>query len=82
MTDDTTPVDEPEELSVPDAAASLGVSPGHVQKLIDAGLLPHLAGQPGPRVRKADLAAYRRSVDQRHAFLDALAAEAQKMGLY
>lgn len=73
---------EAEEVSTTVAAAFLGVSRPHVVKLIETGLLPRRMAGSHRRVRLTDLVAYKRAVDQRHAFLDDLAAESQAMGLY
>jgi len=71
-----------EDLTTTQAARLLGVSRPHVVKLIDSGLLQaHRAGT-ARRVRAADVAAYKRVVEERHAILDELAAETQDMGLY
>jgi excisionase family DNA binding protein len=75
-------VSEAEEVSTSAAAEFLGVSRPHVVKLIDSGLLPCRMAGSHRRVRMTDLMAYKRTVDRRLAFLDALAAEAQDMGLY
>lgn len=75
-------VSEAEEVSTSVAAAFLGVSRPHVVKLIESGLLPRRMAGSHRRVRLTDLVAYKRRVDQRHAFLDDLAAESQEMGLY
>lgn len=75
-------VSEAEEISTSAAAEFLGVSRPHVVKLIDSGLLPCRMAGSHRRLRMTDLAAYKRSVERRHAFLDELAAEAQEMGLY
>lgn len=75
-------VSEAEEVSTSVAAAFLGVSRPHVVKLIETGLLPRRMAGSHRRVRLTDLIAYKRRVDQRHAFLDDLAAESQEMGLY
>jgi excisionase family DNA binding protein len=71
-----------EDLTTTQAARLLGVSRPHVVKLIDSGFLQaHRAGT-ARRVRAADVAAYKRVVEERHAILDELAAEAQDMGFY
>lgn len=70
-------VSEAEEVSTSVAAAFLGVSRPHVVKLIETGLLPRRMAGSHRRVRLTDLVAYKRRVDQRHAFLDELAAEAR-----
>jgi excisionase family DNA binding protein len=75
-------VSEAEEVSTSTAAEFLGVSRPHVVKLIDSGFLPGRMAGTHRRVRMTDLAAYKRSVDRRHAFLDELAAESQELGLY
>lgn len=75
-------VSEAREVSTSAAAVFLGVSRPHVVKLIETGLLPRRMAGSHRRVRLADLVAYKRRVDQRHAFLDELAAETQEMGLY
>ena len=75
-------VSEAEEVSTSVAAAFLGVSRPHVVKLIETGLLPRRMAGSHRRVRLADLAAYKRSVERRRAFLDELASEAQDLGLY
>lgn len=75
-------VSEAEEVSTSVAAAFLGVSRPHVVKLIEAGLLPRRMAGSHRRVRVADLAVYKRSVERRRAFLDEIAAEAQEQGLY
>jgi excisionase family DNA binding protein len=73
---------EAEEVSTSAAAEFLGVSRPHVVKLIDTGALPARMAGTHRRVRMTDLAAYKRTVDRRRAFLDELAAEAQEAGLY
>jgi excisionase family DNA binding protein len=75
-------VSEAEEVSTSVAAAFLGVSRPHVVKLIETGLLPRRMAGSHRRVRLTDLIAYKRVVDQRHAFLDDLGAGSQEMGLY
>lgn len=75
-------VSEAEEVSTSAAAAFLGVSRPHVVKLIETGLLPRRMAGSHRRVRLTDLVAYKRSVDQRHAFLDELMEETEEMGLY
>lgn len=74
-------VSEAEEVSTSVAAAFLGVSRPHVVKLIETGLLPRRMAGSHRRVRLTDLAAYKGAVDQRHAFLDDLAGEAEQMEL-
>lgn len=71
-----------EDLTTTQAARLLGVSRPHVIKLIDNGILPSHHAGTARRVRAADVAAYRRTVESRHTILDELAAEAQSMGLY
>lgn len=73
---------EAEEVSTSVAAAFLGVSRPHIVKLIETGLLPRRMAGTHRRVRLADLAAYKRTVDRRRGFLDEIAADAQEMGLY
>jgi excisionase family DNA binding protein len=75
-------VSETEEISTTAAAELLGVSRPHVVKLIDSGLLPARMAGSHRRIRMTELAAYKRSVDRRHAFLDELMAETEEMGLY
>lgn len=75
-------VSEAEEVSTSTAADFLGVSRPHVVKLIDSGVLPCRMAGTHRRVRMVDLAAYKRSVDRRHAFLDDLMAESEEQGLY
>jgi excisionase family DNA binding protein len=75
-------VSEAAEVGTSAAAAFLGVSRPHVVKLIDAGLLPRRMAGSHRRVRMTDLVAYKRMVDQRHAFLDELAEESQQQALY
>lgn len=69
-------------ISTSAAARILGVSRPHVTKLVDAGILP--ASTPGThrRLRMADVLAYREQVNDRHAALDAVVAEADALGLY
>jgi hypothetical protein len=82
MTPDIAERGDFEETSIPDAARMLGVSPAHVEMLIDAGLLPQRTGESSQRVRTSDLLAYKELVERRHAALDELIAESQEMGLY
>jgi excisionase family DNA binding protein len=74
-------VSEAEEVSTSVAAAFLGVSRPHVVKLIDSGLLPARMAGTHRRVRMSDLLAYKRTL-ARHAALDELVEESQKLGLY
>lgn len=74
-------VSEAEEVSTSVAAAFLGVSRPHVVKLIDSGLLPGRMAGTHRRVRMTDLLAYKQ-VQARHAALDELIAETEKLGLY
>lgn len=75
-------VSDAEEVSTSAAAAFLGVSRPHVVKLIDTGLLPARMAGTHRRVRMTDLVAYKQTVEHRHAFLDELTVESEKMGLY
>jgi excisionase family DNA binding protein len=75
-------VSEAKEVGTSAAAAFLGVSRPHVVRLIDSGLLPHRRAGTHRRVRLADLAAYKRRVERRHAFLDDLGTEAADMGRF
>lgn len=75
-------VSETAEVGTSTAAAFLGVSRPHVVKLIDSGILPRRMAGSHRRVRMTDLVAYKRLVDRRHAFLDAIADESQRDGLY
>ncbi len=82
MTPDASPPDERDEIGVPEAACILGVSPSHVARLVEEGLLAHHGTGPDSRIRKSDLVAYQEAQARRHALLDELAAESQEMGLY
>lgn len=73
---------EAEEVTTSAAAALLGVSRPHVVKLIDSGRLPCRMAGSHRRVRMTDLAAYRQTVQRRHAALDELVEESQRLGLY
>lgn len=82
MTPDAPPPDESEEISIPDAARVLDVSPREVEYLINAGLLPHQTSGSSQRVRTSDVLAYKELVDRRHAALDEIVALSQETGLY
>lgn len=77
---------EEPEVSTSEAARLLGVSRPHVAKLVDLGVIP--GRRPGVgqgshrRIRLAELLAYKRRTDARHAALDALMAETEEVGLY
>jgi excisionase family DNA binding protein len=71
-----------EEVTTSAAAEFLGVSRPHVVKLIESGFLPCRMAGSHRRVRLADLVAYKRVVDRRHAFLDELMSESEELGLY
>ncbi|WP_329684185.1 excisionase family DNA-binding protein [Longimicrobium sp.] len=75
-------VTEAEEVTTSVAAEFLGVSRPHVVKLIEAGFLPCRMAGSHRRVRLTDLVGYKRVVDRRHTFLDALMAETEELGLY
>lgn len=75
-------VTEAEEVTTSVAAEFLGVSRPHVVKLIDAGFLPCRMAGSHRRIRLTDVVAYKRTVDRRHAFLDALMEETEELGLY
>lgn len=70
------------EVGTGTAARLLGVSRPHVAKLIDAQILPGRRVRKHRRVRLADLLAYKREMDRRHALLDQLMEESEAMGLY
>ena len=71
------------ELTTVEAAQLLNVSRPFLIKQLDAGALPHhMVGTPR-RLRLLDVLAYRDQVDRdAEAALDAMAAEAEKLGLY
>ena len=71
-----------EDVDIADAAAFLGASAAHVQRLIHAGILPATTSGQEARVPRAALAKYRAQVDGRHAALDELAADARRASLY
>lgn len=71
------------ELTTVEAAQLLNVSRPHLIKQIEAGSIPHHMVGTHRRLRLADVLAYRDQVDARaSAALDAMAAEAEDLGLY
>jgi excisionase family DNA binding protein len=71
------------ELTTVEAAQLLNVSRPHLIKQIEAGAIPHHMVGTHRRLRLADVLAYRDQVDaQAAAALDAMAAEAEELGLY
>jgi len=77
---------EEPEVSTSEAARLLGVSRPHVAKLVDLGIIPGRrpgAGQGSHRrIRLAELLAYKRRTETRHAALDTLMAETEELGIY
>jgi excisionase family DNA binding protein len=71
------------ELTTVEAANLLNVSRPHLIKQIEAGLLPHHMVGTHRRLRLADVLAYRDRLDaQSSEALDAMAADAEELGLY
>ncbi len=82
MTPDICPSYDRDEIDIAEAARLLEVSPSHVERLIEAGLLPHPTEGSTQRILRSDLVTYKETVARRHALLDELTAESQEMGLY
>ena len=71
------------ELTIVEAAQMLNVSRPHLIKQIEASAIPHHMVGTYRRLRLADVLAYRDQIDGRAAAaLDAMAAEAEDLGLY
>lgn len=71
------------ELTTIEAARLLNVSRPYLVKQIEAGVLPHHMVGTHRRLRLAEVLAYRDQVDARTtAALDAMAADAEELGLY
>lgn len=71
------------ELTTAEAARLLNVSRPHLIKQIEAGVIPHHMVGTHRRLRLADVLAYRDQAEARaSAALDAMASEAENLGLY
>lgn len=71
------------ELTTAQAAELLNISRPHLIKQIEAGALPHHMVGTHRRLKLADVLAYRDQLDaQANQALDAMAADAEDLGLY
>lgn len=70
------------ELTLQEAADFLNVSPAFVVALLDHGEIASRTVGTHPRIRRADLVAYKDRDDaRRKAVMDELTTEAEKLGL-
>lgn len=71
-----------EEISTQEAANLLFVSRPFMVKLLEEGKIPFRKVGAHRRVRREDVAAYKRQIDEaRHRVLDELQAQAQELGM-
>lgn len=70
------------ELTTQEAADVLNVSLPHLVGLLDGGTLPHIVAGDERRIRRSDLLAFKRELEEkRHAALDELAALSQELDM-